>query len=207
MEEWRDIEGFHGYQVSNRGRVRTFWKRKHYPSGYGSYNYVSDTPTIMSQSDDGSGYMKVMLYSGKDSRRVCKKVHRLVAEAFIPHDPSEDTVDHIQSGREGKLDNSVDNLRWIPRSENIRKAYRDGACDDRIRSQNKGIIAINLWTGDSHYFQSIKDAAQALNIDRSSISHVLLGDYEKTGRYTFEYAGREDHLLYGSEDYQCVSWV
>lgn len=207
MEEWRDIEGFHGYQVSSRGRVRTFWKRKHYPSGYGSYNYVGDTPAIMSQSDDGNGYMKVMLYHKNDSKRVCKKVHRLVAEAFIPHDALDDTVDHIMSGPEGKMDNSVDNLRWVPRSENIRKAYRDGVCDERIRAQNKGIVATNLWTGERHYFQSIKDAARVLNVDRSSISHILLGDYEKTGRYTFEYAGREDRLLYESEDYQCLPWV
>ena len=208
MENWKDIDGFPGYQVSDQGRVRTFWKKKHYPTGYGTYRYLSDEPAIMSQSDDGNGYMKLMLYSKSDNRRVCKKVHRLVAEAFIDHDDRDDTVDHIRSGAYGKLDNSVSNLRWIPRSENIRKAYRDGVCDERIRRQNKAIVAIDLWTNEEYYFNSIRDAALTLGIDQSSISHVLRGDFEKTSHYVFEYAGREDMLLYGGDDYnQQFPWL
>lgn len=208
MEEWRDIDGFPGYQVSDRGRVRTFWQKKHYPTGFGTYNYLSDTPRIMSQSDDGNGYMKLMLYCKTDGKRYCKKVHRLVAEAFIEHDERDDTVDHIQSGAIGKLDNSVENLRWIPRSENIKKAYRDGVCDRRIRMQHRAIVATDLWTGKQHYFESIEEAAYELNINRTSISHVLMGDYEKVRHYTFEYAGREDKLLYGNdENYKHLSWV
>ena len=207
MEIWKNINGFPGYQVSDRGRVRTFWRKKHYPTGYGTYRHLSDSPLIMSQSDDGNGYLKVMLYSRHGGRRHCKKVHRLVAEAFIPHDVSDDTVDHIRSGPAGKLDNSVGNLRWIPRSDNIKKAYRDGVCDERIRAQNRPIIATNLWTGEECYFPSIKEAARFLGIDRTSISHVLVGDYEHASHYAFEYAGREERLLYGTEDYQYVSWV
>ena len=201
MEEWRDIEGFPGYQVSDKGRVRTFWKKKHYPTGYGTYNVLGDDPMIMSQSNDGNGYMKLMLYSREDQKRYCKKVHRLVAEAFIPHDERDDTVDHIRSGEEGKLDNSVENLRWIPRSENIKKAYRDGVCDRRIARQNKDIMARDLYTGEWQYFNSIKEAADELSIDRSSISHVLRGDTSRTSHYIFEYADREDRLLYGLDDY------
>lgn len=212
MEEWRDIEGFPGYQVSDRGNVRSFWRRKHYPTGYGSYNYISNTPTMVSQSDDGNGYMKVMLYSEIDGRRHCKKVHRLVAEAFIPKPPYIDdyTVDHIRSGPMGKLDNSVSNLRWLSRSENIKKAYRDGVCDERIRRQCKDIIAIDLWTGKRFYFISIGDAAYELNLDRASISHVLIGTYNRVGRWTFEYADREDRLLYDDDEYLCqqrFSWL
>lgn len=196
-EEWRDIRGFLGYQVSNLGRVRTFWRKKHYPKGYGTYRYLSDEPTIMSISDDGNGYMKVMLYCKADGHRYCKKVHRLVAEAFLPNPYADDyTVDHIISGPEGKLDNSVSNLRWISRSENIKKAYVDGMCDARIARQNKPIVAIDLWTGDEYFYYSIKDAAQDLGVDRSIISHILIGDYERSKRYTFEYAGREERLLY-----------
>ena len=200
MEEWRNIEHFEGYQISSHGRVRTFWKRKHYPTGYGAYWVIGDEPTIMHASDDGNGYLKVMLYCREDGRRYCRKIHRLVAEAFIEHDPCDDTVDHIRSGPEGKLDNSVNNLRWIPRSENIRKAYRDGMCDERIARQNKPIVAIDLWTGEELYFRSIGDAADCLRLDRSSISHILRGDHYRTKHYTFEFADREERLLYGIDD-------
>ena len=202
MEIWKDIQGFVGYQVSNRGRVRTFWHREHYPTGYGTRNVLGSTYRIMSLSDDGNGYLKVMLYSHEDGRRYCKKVHRLVAEAFMAKPFGNDwTVDHIQSGRLGKLDNSVTNLQWVSRAENIKKAYRDGMCDERIAMQRRPIIATNLWSGEELYFHSIKEASETLGIERSSISHVLIGDYERVRHYTFEYAGREERLLYGFEDY------
>ena len=200
-EEWRDIEGFLGYQVSSEGRVRTFWKRKHYPTGYGSYNYLSSTPKIMSLSDDGNGYMKVMLYCKEDGKRYCRKVHRLVAEAFIPNPYNDDyTVDHIRSGPYGKMDNSIGNLRWLSRAENIRKAYADGMCDERISRQNKPIIAIDLRTGEERFYHSIGEAAYDLGLDRTSISHVLRGDNNRVACFTFEYAGREERLLYGFDD-------
>ncbi|GHU53700.1 endonuclease [Clostridia bacterium] len=202
QEEWKDICNFIGYQVSNQGRVRTFWRRKHYLTGYGSYNYLSDSPKMMSQSDDGNGYMKLMLYNKNDGKRYCKKVHRLVAEAFIENDDTrKDTVDHIVSGSSGKLNNSVNNLRWVSRRENIKKAYKDGMCDERIRKSKKPIMATDLWNGEVTYFPSIGDAAVCLDIDRSTISHILNGDLERTARYTFEYAQREERLLYGTSDY------
>ncbi len=187
MERWRNIKGFPGYQVSDKGRVR-------------SYRH-SKEPVIMSTSDDGNGYQKLALHCDIDGKRYCRKVHRLVAEAFIPHKKEDDTVDHIESGKLGKLNNSVENLRWLSRAENIKKAYRDGMCDERIERSKKPIIATDLWTGEERFFPSIGDAAEELKIDRSSISHVLIGDQEKTKRYTFEYCGREGMLLYGLEYY------
>ena len=203
MEEWRNIEGFPGYQVSDEGRVRTFWSKRRCESGYGTYRHYDDEPHIMPQSDDGNGYMKVFLRSDEyPPKKRCIKVHRLVAEAFISKPDGDDyTVDHIRSGSEGKLDNSIKNLRWISRPENIRKAYRDGMCDERIARQNKPIIAIDLWTGEERFYRSIGEAADDLYLDRSSISHVLIGDYERARHYTFEYAGREEVLLYGYEGY------
>ena len=201
MEKWKDIYGFPGYQVSNWGNVRSFWVKRRCETGYGTYRALVDIPHLVPQSDDGNGYMKVALKRPDDPRTYCRKVHRLVAEAFIPREDEEaDTVDHILYGPEGKLDNSVNNLRWVSRRENIQKAYRDGMCDERIRLQNKPIIAIDLWTGEEAYFHSIGEAAVYLGMDRSSISHVLLGDYYRVGHYRFEYAGREERLLYGWDD-------
>lgn len=207
-EIWKDIEGFPGYQISSKGRVRTFWKKKHYPTGYGTYRFLSDDPQIMSASDDGNGYLKVMLYSKIDGKRYCRKIHRLVAEAFIPnHDPKCDTVDHKKSGSVDKLDNSVENLRWMPRRDNIQKAYRDGMCDDRIARQNKPIVAYDTWTGKEKYFHSIKEACEELRLRHSTIAHAVDRDHKVANRYYFEFAGKEDTLLYEHEDSQFISWV
>ena len=201
MEIWKDISDYPGYQVSNLGKVRSFWeKRKKKGVHGGTYREFSNTPHILPESDDGNGYMKVYLNNGS-GKKTCKKVHRLVAEAFIPHSEDADTVDHIRPGQLGKLDNSVSNLRWISRRENIQKAYRDGVCDERIRLQNKPIVSTDLYTGEEQYFESIKQASLELGIDRSLISHVLNGDISRTSHYIFEYAGREEKMLYGIESY------
>lgn len=201
MENWKDISDYPGYQVSDQGNVRSFWERHRIPGKHGgTYRKRVSSPHDLPQSDDGNGYMKVYLNNGS-GKKTCVKVHRLVAQEFIPHDISDDTVDHIKPGREGKLDNSVGNLRWIPRAENIQKAYRDGVCDERIRNQRKPIIAIDLRTGDERYFESIGQASEELGVDRSSISHVLNCDHDRTSHYTFEYAGREEKMLYGIRDY------
>lgn len=208
-EIWKDIDGFDGYQVSTQGRVRTFWKKKRCPTGYGTYRCLTDTPTIMSLSDDGNGYMKVMLYDRKNGCRRCKKVHRLVAEAFIPRDPNHpeaDTVDHIKSGPEGKLNNSVTNLQWMPRGDNIRKAYTDGMCDARIAASRKPIIMIDTWTNEECYFDGADEAAEELHLNPSTIRHALAKGSRVKQHYVFEYAGKEEILLY-DDDYKLLSWI
>ena len=208
MEEWRDIEGFKGYQVSSEGQVRSFWRRKHRPTGYGCDWILGNKPVLMHASDDGNGYLKVMLYSREDGRRYCRKVHKLVADAFIPNaDPSKNTVDHIKSGPEGKLDNSVSNLRWFTRRENIQKAYRDGMCDERIERQKRDVILTDIWTGESCYFSSIKEASDMLGINYTTIVHSMNSRHTVRKRYLFEYAEGEDRLLYGDDDNKLLSWL
>lgn len=201
IERWKDIDGFDGYQVSDKGRVRSFWERHHKTKGYGAEWRISKNPSVLSASDDGNGYLKVALTNHRDGRRYCRKIHRLVAEAFIPHSSSDDTVDHVVSGPKGKVDNSVENLRWMPRAENIRKAYRDGMCDDRIRRQRKPVIATDTWLGEETYFPSASEAAKFLSVDVSTVLHAIGRDFLVSKRYIFEHADREEILLHVGEDY------
>lgn len=210
-EIWKDIEHFDGYQVSNYGRVRSFWVRKHYPTGYGCYWIIGDIPRIINGSDDGNGYLKVMLYCHEDGRRYCKKIHKLVADAFLPNEFEDEsveyTVDHIRSGPNGKLDNSVWNLRWMTRLDNIRKAYIDGMCDDRILHQQVSIVAFDDWTGLTRYYHSIKEAARDLRLNQSTVTHAIGKGRLVAKRYYFERAGREDKLLYEQYDLQFIPWI
>lgn len=201
-EEWKDIEGFPGYQVSNKGQVRSFYEKKKAFGRWGGVERIlHDKPQrTLLQSDDGNGYMKVFLQN--DQKRRCVKVHRLVAEAFIPRKEGCDTVDHIKPGPEGKLDNSVENLRWIPRRENIQKAYSDGVCDSRIDRSKVPVMVTDEWSGEEKYYESVRAAAEAINRHQSSISHAI----SKSGigtvsHYTIEKAGEEDIMLYGNHGY------
>lgn len=102
MEEiWRDIEGFEGlYQVSNFGGVM----RIGLPNGENKKRLLRK---------DKDGYLVVLL--NKNGRRFMKKVHRLVAEAFIPNPYNKPCIDHINTIKD---DNRVSNLRWCTIKEN-----------------------------------------------------------------------------------------
>lgn len=165
-EEWKDIKGFTGYQISNLGRVRSFHR---FNAGRVHGNDVLiNTPHLMDieNSDDGSGYKKVMLRH--DGKSFCRKIHRLVAEAFIPNPNNYDTVDHISND---KSDNSISNLQWLSRKDNLLKAYNDGIHNDRIEKSKIKVILSND-DGEILRFDSVGEAADYLGVHYTSISHA-----------------------------------
>ena len=127
MENWRDIPGYEGrYQVSDQGRV--FSVRAN----------IYLKPNIMNH-----GYVCVHLYSGGKQSRVVKTIHQLVALMFIPNPHNCREVNHKNFVRH---DNSIENLEWMTRSENVRHAVLAGRrfypekCVRGINLRNKNIV-------------------------------------------------------------------
>ncbi|QHJ80736.1 MAG: hypothetical protein [Bacteriophage sp.] len=92
MEIWKDVKGFEGkYWVSNKGNVR----------GYYSYDGL--------KGRDVNGYLQICLsHKGKRHER---RVHRLVAEAFLGLDIESDVV--VNHKDEDKSNNNVENLECV----------------------------------------------------------------------------------------------
>lgn len=101
MEIWKDFITSNGYyQISNKGNIRFVLFNKGAIIGYNPVNQYNC-----------QGY-KLASLGGKQYR-----VHRLVAELFIPNPDNKPEVDHINGIKD---DNRVENLRWVTRSENMR---------------------------------------------------------------------------------------
>ena len=107
-EEWRTVENTNGmYEVSNLGRVRSLCRNK---------------VRIMPQTKQHHGYHAVMFHV--NNKPVCRKVHRLVAQAFI-HKP--EGVKLEVNHKDGNKDNNqVDNLEWVTHQQNVKHSFDTG---------------------------------------------------------------------------------
>jgi hypothetical protein len=108
---WTDIVGYEGmYQVNKKGEV-----------------YSLKSGRKLKPYTDSKGYKRVDLFN---KGKVNKKVHRLVAQAFIPNPKEYLQVNHI-NGVKG--DNRVENLEWCNNSQNQRHSWSNGR-----KSKTKG---------------------------------------------------------------------
>lgn len=114
-EEWKDIVGYENlYQVSNLGNVKSLDKvimRKH-----GERLTVRGRvlkPMIT------KGYCYVRLTDCGNWKN--ERIHRLVAQAFIPNPNNLPEVNHKD---ENKLNNRADNLEWCTHNYNLNYGQR-----------------------------------------------------------------------------------
>ena len=120
IEIWRtavyDGEIYEGlYKVSNWGRIL-------------SLNYKNTGKAeLMTPVDDGGGYLQVGL-SKNGEYKTCK-VHRLVAQTFIPNPDNLPQVNHID---ENKINNRVENLEWKSPKDNCNHGTRNERISKKV---------------------------------------------------------------------------
>lgn len=126
-EEWKDIESCKGYQVSDRGRVRS---KTRMVLNMGRVRIKPGEILTPQESDEGYWYVRVKPQEKglafRVGKTVKKYVHRLVAEAWHGNPFEGAEADHIDRDRSN---NTPENLRWVTRQENA---------DNRVLNPNKG---------------------------------------------------------------------
>ncbi len=134
-EIWRDIPSYETlYQASNYGRIKSLG------------NSQERKEKILKQQLQRNGYKRVMLYK-RGLKPKNFPVHRLVASAYIPNPLKKEQVNH-ENGN--KKDNSLGNLNWVSRKENIAHAFKTGL----VKKNTKPVIATHLETGEQRQFKS-----------------------------------------------------
>ena len=112
-EIWRKIKGREDYEVSNHGQVRSL--------KYGVRRILVTNKRL------AKGYPSVSLCENGEIKEC--RVHRLVAEAFIPKIDDKPDVNHKDGDR---TNNYIGNLEWINKKENYKHAVQ------RLGKDNKG---------------------------------------------------------------------
>lgn len=183
-EVWKDIEGYEGlYQVSNMGNVKSV--------GYGKER-------VLKFGKNNDGYLRVVLY--KEGKGKTHKVHRLVAQAFIPNPENKEQIDHLNTIR---TDNRVENLRWVTPKENnnnpLTKEHRNvnrNVNIYKIKGGNNG-RARKVYC-DKMIFGCIRECANYYNINDITMGSWLIGRYKMPQRFVdlgLRYATEEDLKL------------
>ena len=171
-EIWKDIKGYEGkYQISNTGHVKSL-----------DFNHTGKEK-ILKEKINSKGYHFVTLY--KDDKQYYPRIHRLVAETFIPNPDNLPQVNHINGD---KNDNSIENLEWCTGLENMRHAFENGLNDGR--STIRAVEQLDLEGNVLNKFEAIADAGRFLGIKGkpSSISSVCTGKRKKAYGFKWRYA-------------------
>lgn len=161
-ETWKPILGYEDYDVSNKGRVRSYSKQ------YKAY-YLKQA------WNSADGYVRISL-TKNDATRKSKTLllHRIVAQTFLPHDTSLTVVNHKDGD---KHNNTVDNLEWVTPSENNVHYYRALQNGNPTHSRQRKLFTDYIIC-DGKRFTTMTSLARYLNVSRTTLSRWIQNNPE-----------------------------
>jgi hypothetical protein len=149
----KKIKNYNNYAIDKNGNV-----------------YNTKRNRILAPRINKDGYNGVYLY--QDGKGTNYRVHRLVAEAFIPNPNDYKEVNHKDHNT---LNNCVDNLEWCDRTYNNRYSRAK-----KIKQLTKDNKLIKIWN-------CMRDVERSLNINHSCISNCCMGKQKTAGGFKWEY--------------------
>lgn len=162
-EIWKPIKQMKGkYLISNLGQVK---------------NAKNDN--IVKPFINNSGYYEVVFSVG--NKRLHFRVHRLVADAFLPNPYNLPIINHKDRNR---LNNKLDNLQWCSykynNNYNVARRARNGYTT-RIEQYDLNMNYIRT-------YNRMKDVENKFNVSRTAIRFCCLGKNKTCRGYIWRYA-------------------
>ena len=167
-EIWKDVKGYEGlYMVSNHGNLKAKPKQVNYSDGR-SYKF-EEKP--IKCCENTNGYYYACLHKNGTVKNV--RIHRLVADAFLPKVEGKPCINHIDGN---KRNNNVANLEWCTQKENVHHAISKGLNKEARVNNSSSIPVIQLdkTTGEEiALYPSIAEALRQNNLS-PTIKHGII---------------------------------
>ena len=175
--ERKPISGYEGlYDITSDGRVISL--ERHYVDSLGKCYFKSER--YIGNSKDAYGYLSVSL-TDRNGNMKKFKIHRLVADAFIPYtglNPDGTEIKgrvEVNHKSEIKTDNRVENLEWCDRRYN----NNYGTHNERVgRAQRKRILCIET----NEIFFGMKEIYEKYKIPSSNIIEICNCGKQKSAK-------------------------
>ena len=167
LEVYSPIEGFPDYLITSQGRVLSLKGNK---------------MRELKQGKLKRGYMNVVLC--KNGKGYNKRVHQLVAQAFIPNPENKTEVNHID---ENKINNHVSNLEWLSHKENINHGTHNQRSS---KTRSKKVIAKSLTETKILIFKSTSQG-EKFGFLHSAISSCCNGKSKYYKGYTWQFIDKD----------------
>lgn len=194
-EIWKTINNFQKYEISNFGKLR---------------NKI--TKRILKPSIK-SGYLCTCVPNDNGNRK-SMRIHRFVAQNFIPNPENKETVNHKDHNR---LNNNVNNLEWATTTEQNNHKRK---CKKEIQElvSSRPVWRIDIVTDEKlERYKTIRSAAQWIfdnnltrvnhfnngNNIKTKISAVAQGRRLTTFGYKWEYCNECDNK-YDNEEWKDI---
>ena len=190
-ETWKWVKDYDGiYKISNYSRIKSYQKR---------------TEKIIKPALSESGYLYVCLSKFGEHKHF--RLHRLVAQAFVPNPDNLPEVDHINGD---KLNCTATNLRYVSHRENIHyareMAYRKHLEDDNMKNipaqvfNNEEFGEIRVLGDWENPLFCLADVCRALELGNPSQVKSRLEDGVISNEVIFDSLGRKQNAVFVNED-------
>ena len=184
------IKNFPEYYVTDTGLI---YSRKYDPVNNKQCRFKKIKLIL-----DYYGYLKFNVWENGHNQE--KKVHRVVAETFIPNPENKPQVNH-KNGI--KTDNRVENLEWVSASENVKHRYNILKQKGSRYNQTGAKCPIHnivLQIKDKkiiNKFYGIKDAEQKTGVRASNICNCCNHKIKSAGGFVWKYGEiyRSAHII------------
>lgn len=197
IETWKDINGYEGlYKVSNYGRVKSLGNKPRYPNR---------KDIILKQGKNSNYYWVVILY--KDGLTRTKKVHRLVAEAFIDNPLNKLVIDHYYPVTKELCNNCLYNLRWVTMKENMQHSIELNRFKKpplylkrgKEHCNSKPVIQYDLSNNFIKQWYCMADIKRECNFNRSYINSNCTGKTKTAYGYKWKFGIYEEMKKEGED--------